>query len=103
MQNRCRVRPYVLVCQRGARHRYSIPRLLEEAGMLAALYQVGAIEGLGHWYRIGLAAAEALAIWQQLLIRRREPEACFRAFLNNSALGMVVFAGILLDYSLVTA
>jgi len=28
----------VLVCQRGARHRYAIPRLLEEAGMLAALY-----------------------------------------------------------------
>ena len=28
----------VLVCQRGARHRYAIPRLLEEAGMLGALY-----------------------------------------------------------------
>ena len=28
----------VLVCQRGARHRYAIPRLLEEAGMLTALY-----------------------------------------------------------------
>ena len=28
----------VLVCQRGARHRYAIPRLLEEAGLLSALY-----------------------------------------------------------------
>ncbi|MDF7806279.1 glycosyltransferase family 4 protein [Pontiellaceae bacterium B12219] len=28
----------VLVCQRGARHRYSIPRIFEEAGMLAGLY-----------------------------------------------------------------
>lgn len=28
----------VLVCQRGARHRYAIPMLLEESGMLAALY-----------------------------------------------------------------
>jgi len=28
----------VLVCQRGARRRYAVPRLLEEAGMLAALY-----------------------------------------------------------------
>lgn len=28
----------VLVCQHGARHRYAIPRMLEEAGMLAALY-----------------------------------------------------------------
>lgn len=30
--------PKVLVCQHGARHRYAIPRMLEEAGMLAALY-----------------------------------------------------------------
>jgi glycosyltransferase involved in cell wall biosynthesis len=28
----------VLVCQRGARHRYAIPRLFEEADMLTALY-----------------------------------------------------------------
>ena len=71
-------------------------------GTLAVLYQVGVIEGLGHWYRVGLVAAAGLAVWQQFLIRRREPAACFRAFVNNSALGMVVFAGILLDYSLVT-
>ncbi|HPC93815.1 MAG TPA: glycosyltransferase family 4 protein [Sedimentisphaerales bacterium] len=31
-------RPKVLVCQHGARQRYAIPRMLEEAGMLAALY-----------------------------------------------------------------
>lgn len=30
--------PQVLVCQHGARHRYAIPRMLEEAGMLAKLY-----------------------------------------------------------------
>jgi len=30
--------PKVLVCQRGARHRYAIPRLFEEAGLLVALY-----------------------------------------------------------------
>ncbi len=28
----------ILVCQRGARHRYAIPRLLEDASALAALY-----------------------------------------------------------------
>ncbi len=31
-------KPKVLVCQRGARHRYAIPRLLEDEGMLAGLY-----------------------------------------------------------------
>ena len=30
--------PRVLVCQHGSRHRYAIPRLLHEAGMLAGLY-----------------------------------------------------------------
>ena len=28
----------VLVCQRGARHRFAVPRLLHEAGLLSALY-----------------------------------------------------------------
>ncbi len=30
--------PRVIVCQHGARRRYAVPRLLEEAGMLEALY-----------------------------------------------------------------
>ena len=30
--------PQVLACQHGARHRYAVPRMLEQAGMLAALY-----------------------------------------------------------------
>ena len=74
--------------------------LTKRGGTIGALYRVGVIEGLGDWYRIGLLAAAGLAAWQQVLIRHREPAACFRAFLNNSAFGLVVFAGILLDYSL---
>ena len=31
-------KPRVLVCQHGARRRYAVPRMLEQAGMLAALY-----------------------------------------------------------------
>lgn len=31
-------KPKVLVCQHGARHRYAVPRMFEEAGMLVALY-----------------------------------------------------------------
>lgn len=75
--------------------------MLAHAGTLVALYQVGVLEDLGRWYHVGLAAAAGLTVWQQYLIRRREPAACFRAFLNNSAFGLVVFAGLLLDYSLV--
>ncbi len=38
--------PRVLVCQRGARHRYAIPRMFEEAGMLAALYSDSSVHSL---------------------------------------------------------
>lgn len=38
--------PQILVCQRGARHRYAIPRLFEEAGMLAALYTDSSVHSL---------------------------------------------------------
>ena len=55
--------------------------------------------GLGEWYLAGLGVAAGFAVWQQRLIRTRERDACFRAFLNNHYLGMAVFVGILLDYT----
>ena len=69
-----------------------------QAGALAALALVGRMAGLGRWYWGGLAVAVALAAYQQLLIRDRDPAACFRAFLNNNLFGLAVFGGILLDY-----
>lgn len=72
-------------------------------GTLGLLTAVGRLQGLGTWYAAGLAAAASLAVWQQVLIRHREPERCFRAFLNNSAFGMAIFIGIVLDYALVPA
>ncbi len=71
---------------------------LLQASALAGLALVGWMAGLGHWYWAGLAAAGLLAAHQQRLIRGREPVACFRAFLNNNLFGLVVFAGIALDY-----
>jgi 4-hydroxybenzoate polyprenyltransferase len=35
------------------------------------------------------------------IIRRRDPAACFRAFLGNHWLGMAVYTGIALDYALI--
>jgi 4-hydroxybenzoate polyprenyltransferase len=69
-----------------------------QAGALAGLALVGVLTGLGHWYWASLAVAALLAVHQQRLIRDREPAACFRAFLNNNLFGLVVFAGIALDY-----
>jgi 4-hydroxybenzoate polyprenyltransferase len=69
-----------------------------QAGALAGLGLVGAMVQVGRWYWAGLAAAAMLAVHQQVLIRNREPAACFRAFLNNNLFGLVVFVGIALDY-----
>ena len=37
-------------------------------------------------------------LYQQWLIRNREPAASLRAFLNNHYVGMAIFIGILLEY-----
>ena len=71
---------------------------LMQLGCLALLAVGGHLSALGRWYWLGLAVAAALALWQQRLIRDREPSACFRAFLNNNYFGMAVFAGIALAY-----
>jgi 4-hydroxybenzoate polyprenyltransferase len=69
-----------------------------QAMMLGALVLVGRTLHFGRPYHAGLAAAGVLFLWQQWLIRKREPAACLRAFLNNQYVGLVVFVGILLQY-----
>jgi len=68
------------------------------AMMLFALYLAGKEAELGGWYRGGLVAAGLVFLYELWLIRRREPEACFRAFNNNHYVGLVVFVGLALDY-----
>jgi 4-hydroxybenzoate polyprenyltransferase len=65
---------------------------------LVALYLVGRIIHFGHWYQAGLAAGALFFIYQLWLIRNRDRDACFRAFLNNNYFGMSIFIGILLEY-----
>ena len=66
--------------------------------MLYALVLVGRNMQFGRWYYAGVVAAALLFLWQQWLIRRREPAGCLRAFLNNQYVGVAIFAGILLQY-----
>lgn len=48
-----------------------------------------------HWpYFLGLAVAAACGIYQQWLIRRREREPCFQAFMNNIAFGAAICTGL---------
>jgi 4-hydroxybenzoate polyprenyltransferase len=57
---------------------------------------------LGRAFDAGLAAAVVLFAWQQWLIRDRERDPCFKAFLNNNWVGAAVFAGIVADFALRT-
>jgi len=52
---------------------------------------------LGAWYFWGVGVAALLFVYQQYLIRNRDSDACFKAFLNNNWVGLAVFCGVLLD------
>ena len=65
---------------------------------LGALLLIGQAVDLGGYYYFGVLLAAALSIYQQYLIRNREPEYCFQAFLNNHWLGAAVFSGLVLHY-----
>jgi 4-hydroxybenzoate polyprenyltransferase len=67
--------------------------------LFLSLLLVGKGAELGRWYYGGLGLAFVFALYQWYLIRDRDPESCFRAFLNNAWLGGVVFLGIVLDFT----
>lgn len=66
--------------------------------LIAGLAVIGLHLGLHFWYYLGLLAAAAVATYQHLLIRHRQPQACFRAFLVSHWLGVAVFVGIVLSF-----
>mgnify|MGYP006276853931 CR=1 FL=1 len=69
-----------------------------QALCIIALIATGLRAELGWPYYLGIAAAAALFVFQQRLIRDRARADCFRAFLNNSWVGFAVFVGIVLSY-----
>ena len=68
------------------------------AAALVLLILAGQIIGLGWVYYLGLLAAGGVALYHYTLIKHRQREGCFKAFLHNNWFGLVVFAGIALDY-----
>ncbi|WP_330542500.1 4-hydroxybenzoate octaprenyltransferase [Aeromonas hydrophila] len=65
---------------------------------LLILLLVGQLSELGSSYYWSLLAAAALFVYQQRLIRERQREACFLAFLNNNYVGALIFAGVVINY-----
>ena len=68
------------------------------AATLIILAVAGNIQHFGMAYYLGLLVATGIAAYHYTLIRNRQREACFRAFLHNNWFGVSVFAGIVLDY-----
>jgi 4-hydroxybenzoate polyprenyltransferase len=54
----------------------------------------------GLWFRLSLFVSAIFMLYQQFLIRNRERGACFQAFLNNHWVGLSLFCGLILEYSL---
>ena len=69
-----------------------------QLAVLTVLVLAGRQAGLGIVYYATVALSALLFVHQQRLIRDRERDACFRAFLNNNWVGATVFAGIVADY-----
>lgn len=69
-----------------------------QALLLVDLVLIGVQVSLGSLYYLGLAVAAGLTVYQQYLIRDRNPQRCFQAFLNNNRFGAAVFIGIVLHY-----
>ncbi len=67
---------------------------------IAALYLIGRQVGLGAIYHAAMLFVAMCFIYQQYLIYTREPSQCFKAFLNNNRVGLVIFVGIALSLQL---
>ena len=54
-----------------------------------------------HWsYFVGVGVATVLFAWQQWIMRKRDRDACFTAFRNNTWVGMALWVGIVLGCAL---
>ncbi|MBT3195046.1 MAG: 4-hydroxybenzoate octaprenyltransferase [Candidatus Ruthia sp.] len=65
--------------------------------LLLVLLKISEIFNLDVFYDISLILSAFLMIYHQKMIKNREKIACFRAFLHNNFIGMIIFAGIALS------
>jgi 4-hydroxybenzoate polyprenyltransferase len=71
---------------------------LQISVVLALFSLVFIIPALGPIYLLALCATAGTFLYQQWLIKDREPSRCFQAFLNNHWSGLIIFLGLLIDY-----
>ena len=69
-----------------------------QIGFIVLLINIGMIFHLSQIYYFSLVVVAGLFLYQRILIKTRDPKQCFRAFLNNHWVGLVIFMGIFLSY-----
>ena len=70
--------------------------------MILLLFWLGLLLHLGWPWQVGVAMAASLFVAQQMQVKTRQREACFKAFLNNNWVGLAIFCGLLISYALGT-
>ncbi len=72
-----------------------------QIAVMGILVLVGVRFELSFIYYAGLMVAAGLFIYQQQLIRYRDRDDCFKAFLSNHYVGAAIFTGIFLHYGFI--
>ena len=70
---------------------------LVQSMFIFGMLLVGSQYDLNYFFYLGILIAMILIAWQIYYCQRREPEKCFKAFLNNNWVGMSIFIGIILS------
>jgi 4-hydroxybenzoate polyprenyltransferase len=71
---------------------------LLQFAVVLLMVTAGILFDRGLIYFVGLAVAAGYFINQHLVSRGRDRDACFKAFLNNNRVGMIIFIGLAADY-----
>jgi 4-hydroxybenzoate polyprenyltransferase len=67
--------------------------------MLLSLLLIGSMAKLGIWFYASVLLAALLMVYHQWLARDRQKAGCFAAFRHNHYIGLIVFIGIVLNYT----
>lgn len=73
---------------------------LLQISVLALLIILGGILNYNFYYYAGIFCTGLFFIYQQFLIAARQPQNCFKAFLNNNYALLAVFVSVMVNYSL---
>lgn len=71
-----------------------------QVAVLALMVAIGRLNGLNWEFNWSVLVAGLLFAYQQKLIAKRERDACFKAFMNNNYVGLVLFLGLAMSYVL---